>query len=84
MRAFVFFVFLIQFACSSDVHFLSTSLKTPEGEELTTEFCMPDQVEYLKLSATNRNLRAEQSRLLTEFNRAWGQFKWLVGTGGIS
>lgn len=71
MRAFLFFCFFIQVGCSSDTYFVSHSIVTPEGDELTAEYCTPDRIEYLKLRERSKNIRAEQNHSAIDLHHLW-------------
>lgn len=85
MKAFPVFLILfllIQTGCSSDTFFASTTvLKTPEGDELTTEFCSPDRIEYLELKKRGKDIRAEQTLLSIKFNNLWAKIYQLLEEG---
>ena len=73
---------LIQTGCSSDTFFASTTvLKTPEGDELTTEFCSSDRIEYLTLKKRGKDIRAEQTLLSIKFNNLWAEIYQLSEEG---
>lgn len=81
MRVLLFFCLFIQMSCSSDTHFASHSIFTPEGDELTAEYCTPDQIEYLKLKKENKNIQAEQNLMSIDLSRLWEDIYSMLAEG---
>lgn len=77
---FLIFCFCVQTGCSS-VSF--STLKTPDGDELTVMFCTPDRIEYLNLGKELYNLRAQFNTLESKISILNAEYYRLIAKGQL-